>query len=41
MSGNVVGWFALGAVPLAFVGGLLFATAPLSALLRLLGAFFA
>lgn len=35
----VVGWFALGAVPLALAGGLLFATAPLSALVRLLGAF--
>jgi uncharacterized membrane protein YfcA len=35
----VVGWFALGGVPLAFAGGLLFATAPLSALTRLLGAF--
>jgi uncharacterized membrane protein YfcA len=36
---RVVGWFALGAVPFAFVGGLLFARAPLSALTRLLGAF--
>ena len=35
----VVGWFALGGVPLAFAGGLLFAKAPLSALTRLLGAF--
>ena len=35
----VVGWFALGAVPLAFVGGLLFAAAPLSPLTRLLGLF--
>ncbi len=35
----VVGWFALGAVPLAFVGGLLFASAPLSPLTRLLGLF--
>lgn len=35
----VVGWFALGAVPLAFAGGLLFASAPLSPLTRLLGAF--
>ena len=35
----VVGWFALGGVPLAFVGGLLFAKAPLSALTRILGAF--
>ncbi len=35
----VVGWFALGAVPFAFAGGLLFASAPLSPLTRLLGAF--
>src|SRR6266566_3415987 len=35
----VVGWFALGAVPLALVGGVLFATAPLGALQRLVGAF--
>src|SRR5882762_9130750 len=35
----VVGWFALGAVPLALVGGVLFATAPLGALKRLVGAF--
>jgi hypothetical protein len=35
----VVGWFALGGVPLAFAGGLLFAKAPLSALTRMLGAF--
>jgi hypothetical protein len=35
----VVGWFALGGVPLAFAGGLLFAKAPLSALTRILGAF--
>jgi len=35
----VVGWFALGAVPLALVGGVLFATAPLAALKRLVGAF--
>jgi uncharacterized membrane protein YfcA len=34
----VVGWFALGAVPLALAGGLLFAAAPLSALQRLVGA---
>jgi uncharacterized membrane protein YfcA len=34
----VVGWFALGAVPLALAGGLLFATAPLAALERLVGA---
>jgi uncharacterized membrane protein YfcA len=36
---EVVGWFSVGAVPLAFLGGLLFASAPLSALTRLLGAF--
>ena len=36
---HVVGWFAVGAVPFAFVGGLLFAAAPLSPLTRLLGAF--
>lgn len=35
----VVGWFALGAVPLAVLGGLVFATAPLSGLTRLLGLF--
>jgi len=35
----VVGWFALGAVPLALIGGVLFATAPLHALKRLVGAF--
>src|SRR2546428_450268 len=35
----VVGWFALGAVPLALLGGVLFATAPLVALKRLVGAF--
>jgi uncharacterized membrane protein YfcA len=36
---NVVGWFALGGVPLALLGGYLFSTAPLTALTRLLGAF--
>ncbi len=36
---RVVGWFALGSVPLGFLGGLLFARAPLPALTRLLGAF--
>ena len=36
---RVVGWFALGGVPLALVGGYLFAAAPLPALTRLLGAF--
>ena len=35
----VVGWFALGAVPLALAGGVLFATAPLGTLKRLVGAF--
>jgi uncharacterized protein len=35
----VVGWFALGAVPLALLGGVLFATAPLVALGRLVGVF--
>ncbi len=36
---GVVGWFALGGVPAAILGGLLFAAAPLSALTRVLGAF--
>lgn len=35
----VVGWFAVGAVPAALVGGTLFARAPLPALSRLIGAF--
>jgi hypothetical protein len=35
----VVGWFALGAIPLAVGGGVLFAAAPASVLQRLLGAF--
>lgn len=35
----IVGWFALGAVPLAVAGSVLFATAPLSGLTRLLGVF--
>ncbi len=35
----VVAWFAVGAVPSALLGGFLFATAPLKALTRLLGAF--
>jgi len=35
----VVGWFALGGIPLALLGGLLFARAPLTALTRLLGLF--
>jgi uncharacterized membrane protein YfcA len=36
---DVVGWFSLGAVPFAVVGGLVFAAAPLPALTRRLGAF--
>jgi hypothetical protein len=36
---RVVGWFALGGVPMALVGGFLFAHAPLEALTRVLGAF--
>lgn len=36
---RVVGWFALGGVPLALLGGWLFASAPLAGLTRLLGAF--
>src|SRR5215475_11807750 len=35
----VVGWFALGGVPAALIGGFLFASAPLSLLTRLLGIF--
>ncbi|WP_034592823.1 sulfite exporter TauE/SafE family protein [Hamadaea tsunoensis] len=35
----LVGWFALGAVPLAVAGGLLLAHAPLGALKRMLGVF--
>lgn len=35
----VVGWFALGSVPFSLVGGILFASAPLPALKRLLGLF--
>ena len=35
----VVAWFALGGVPAALIGGLLFASAPLSFLTRLLGVF--
>lgn len=37
---RVVGWFSLGAVPFALLGGFLFAKAPLTALTRILGAFF-
>lgn len=36
---RVVRWFALGGVPAALLGGFLFASAPLSPLTRLLGAF--
>ena len=36
---RVVGWFAMGGVPMALVGGVLFAHAPLKALTRVLGAF--
>ncbi|MFG1964902.1 sulfite exporter TauE/SafE family protein [Nonomuraea sp. NPDC049028] len=36
---SLVGWFALGAVPLAVAGGLLLAHAPLGPLKRLLGVF--
>jgi uncharacterized membrane protein YfcA len=36
---RIVAWFALGGVPTALLGGYLFATAPLTALTRLLGAF--
>ena len=36
---KVVGWFALGAVPLAALGGVVFATAPAPFLRRLLGLF--
>lgn len=36
---RVVGWFALGGVPMGLIGGLLFAKAPLAALTRVLGVF--
>ncbi len=36
---RVVAWFALGGVPMALVGGFLFAHAPLAALTRVLGVF--
>jgi uncharacterized membrane protein YfcA len=36
---RVVGWFALGGVPMALIGGMLFAKAPLAALTRVLGIF--
>ena len=35
----VVGWFAVGAVPMAILGGVVFATAPAAALARVLGLF--
>lgn len=36
---KVVGWFALGGIPFGVVGGLLFASAPLHALTRIIGIF--
>lgn len=36
---RVVGWFALGGVPLAVAGSVLFATAPLDTLTRVIGVF--
>jgi uncharacterized membrane protein YfcA len=39
ISPAVVGWYSLGAVPAALLGGLLFAVAPLADLTRLLGLF--
>jgi uncharacterized membrane protein YfcA len=39
LDGRVVAWFALGAVPLGFFGGLVFSRAPLGGLTRLLGLF--
>jgi uncharacterized membrane protein YfcA len=35
----IVGWFALGGVPAALIGGFLFAATPIEALTRLIGAF--
>lgn len=35
----IVGWFAIGAVPLAVIGSLIFVSAPLDGLTRLLGVF--
>lgn len=40
LSWRVVGWFAIGAVPAAALGGAIFATAPAAALVRGLGVFF-
>ncbi|RPH35594.1 MAG: sulfite exporter TauE/SafE family protein [Chloroflexi bacterium] len=39
ISWHIVGWFALGGIPAALIGGFLFAAAPLEALTRLIGAF--
>jgi len=36
---RIVGWFALGGIPAALIGGFLLAAAPLDALTRLIGAF--
>jgi uncharacterized membrane protein YfcA len=36
---RIVGWFALGGIPAALIGGFLFAAAPLDALTRIIGAF--
>lgn len=36
---RVVGWFAVGGIPLALIGGMLFARAPIPLLSRLLGLF--
>lgn len=40
LSWRVIRWFALGAVPAAAIGGVIFATAPAAALVRGLGIFF-
>jgi uncharacterized membrane protein YfcA len=39
LDSRVVGWFALGGIPMGFMGGVLFAKAPLTALTRSLGIF--
>ena len=39
LSFPVVKWFAIGAVPLAILGGIVFATVPAGALVRVLGVF--
>jgi uncharacterized protein len=39
ISWPIVGWFALGGIPAALIGGFLFAAAPLESLTRLIGAF--